>query len=83
MAPGRKAEVASLATALKGASDAVRSGTQALIDDLAAGRRADEEELREFVAIEFGVDLEEHRAEADETDAAVYRIEELRARRVG
>jgi transcriptional regulator with XRE-family HTH domain len=82
-APGRKAELASLATALKGASDAVRSGTQALIDDLAARRRADEEELREFVAIEFGVDLEEHRAEADETDADVYRIEGLRARRVG
>ena|GEM_PF-2907213 len=40
-----------------------------------------EEELREFVAIEFGVDLEEHRA--DETDADVYRIEVLRARRVG
>jgi hypothetical protein len=61
----------------------MRSGTQALIDDLAARRRADEEELREFVAIEFGVGLEEHRAEADETGAYVHRIEELRARRAG
>ena len=82
-APGRKAELASLATALKGASDAVRSGTQILIDDLAAQRRADEAELREVVAIEFGIDLEEHRLEDDETDADVYRIEELLARRVG
>ena len=82
-APGRKAELASLATDLKGASDAVRSGTRAVIDDLAAQRRADEEELREFVATEFGVDLEEHGAEADETDADVYRIEGLRERRVG
>ena len=55
----------------------------ALIGELEAQRRADEEELREIVAIEFGVDLEENRAEADETDAVVYRIEEVRARRVG
>lgn len=82
-APGRKAELASLATDLKGASDAVRSGTQALIGELEAQRRADEEEIRKIVATEFGVDLEESRAEADETDADVYRIEELRARRVG
>ena len=82
-APGRKAELASLATDLKEASDAVRNFTQALIDDLAARRRADEKELREFVATELGVDLEEHWSEADETAAVVYRIEELRARRVG
>ena len=82
-APGRKAELASLATALKGASDAVRNVTQVLSDDLAARRRADQEEIREFVAREFGVDLEENWAEAEETDAEVYRIEELRARRVG
>ena len=82
-APGRKAELASLATDLKGASDAVRGGTRALIDALAAQRRADEEEMRKFVATEFGVDLEEHRAKADETDAEVFRIEELRARRAG
>ena len=82
-APGRKAELASLATALKGASDAVRNFTQALIGELEAQRRADEEELRKIVAIEFGIDLEKNRAEADETDAVVYRIEELRARRVG
>ncbi|HEV2091767.1 MAG TPA: helix-turn-helix transcriptional regulator [Rubrobacter sp.] len=82
-APGRKAELASLATDLKEASDAVRSGTQALIGELEARRRVDEEEIREFVAREFGVDLEEHRVEADETDADVYRIEELRARRAG
>jgi transcriptional regulator with XRE-family HTH domain len=82
-APGRKAELASLATELKGASDAVRSGTQALIDDLAARRRADEEEIREFVATEFGLDLEVNRAEADERDADVHRIEGLRARRAG
>ena len=81
--PGRKAELASLATDLKEASDAVRNFTQALIDDLAARRRADEKELREFVATELGVDLEEHWSEADETAAVVYRIEELRARRVG
>jgi transcriptional regulator with XRE-family HTH domain len=82
-APTRKAELASLATALKGASDAVREGTRALIDELEARRRADEEGLREFVAREFGVDLEKHRLEADETDADVHRIEELRARRAG
>jgi transcriptional regulator with XRE-family HTH domain len=82
-APGRKADLASLATDLKGASDAVRSGTQALIDELEAQRRADEEEIREFVATEFGIDLEENRAEADETDADVFRIEGLRARRAG
>ena len=82
-APARKAELASLATDLKGASDAVRNFTHALIDDLAAQRKADEEELREFLAREFGVDLEEHRPGADETDADVHRIEELRARRVG
>ena len=82
-APARKAELASLATDLKGASDAVRNFTQSLIGELEAQRSADEEELREFLAIEFGVDLEEHWAEADETDADVSRIEELRARRVG
>ncbi len=82
-APGRKAELASLATDLKEASDAVRNFTQALIGELKAQRRADEEELREIVAIEFGIDLEENRAEADETDAVVHRIEELDARRVG
>jgi transcriptional regulator with XRE-family HTH domain len=82
-APTRKAELASLATALKGASDAVREGARALIDELEARRKADEEELREFVASEFGVDLEKHRLEADETDAEVHRIEELRAWRAG
>ncbi len=82
-APARKAELASLATALKGASDAVRDGTQALIDELEARRRTDEEELQEFVRREFGVDLEEIRVEDVKTDAEVHRIEELRARRAG
>jgi DNA-binding XRE family transcriptional regulator len=82
-APGRKAELALLATALKEASDAVRRGTKILIDGLEARRKADEEELREFVAREFGVDLQKHRIEADETDADVHCIEELRARRAG
>jgi len=82
-----KAELASLATDLKEASDALRKVTQTLLEELEARRRADEEEIREFIASEFGVDLEEHleeyRAEADETVADLHRIEELRARRAG
>jgi transcriptional regulator with XRE-family HTH domain len=86
-APERKAELASLATALKEASDTLRNVAQTLIEELEARRRADEEEIREIAAREFGVDLEKHleenRAEADETVADLHRIEELRARRTG
>jgi transcriptional regulator with XRE-family HTH domain len=82
-APLRKAELASLATDLKEASDALRSVTQTLIEELEAQHKANEEEIRKFIATEFGVDLEENRAEADEIVADLHRIEELRARRTG
>jgi hypothetical protein len=86
-APVCKAELASLATALKEASDAVRNRTQTLLEELEAQQKANEEEIREFIATEFGVDLEEHldefRAEDDETVANLHRIEELRTRRTG
>ena len=82
-APERKAELASLATSLKETTDAVRNCTQTLIDELEAQQRANEEEVREFVAREFGVDMEENRTEAEETDADLHRIEDLRARRAG
>jgi hypothetical protein len=86
-APERKAELAALATALKQASDAVWNRKQTLIEELEAQRRSDIEELREIVKIEFGVDLEWHleedRVEADEAEADLQRIEDLRARRAG
>jgi transcriptional regulator with XRE-family HTH domain len=86
-APEWKVELALLATALKETSDAVRDRMQALIDELEARRRADIEELREIVKIEFGVDLEVEqegdRLEAEEAEATLHRIEELRARRAG
>jgi hypothetical protein len=84
-APEWKVELALLATALKKTSDAVRDRMQALIDELEGRRRADIEELREIVKIEFGVDLEVEqegdRLEAEKAEAALSRIEELRARR--
>ena len=86
-APERKAELASLATALKEASDAVWDRAQTVIDELEAQRRADIEAMREFVKMEFGVDLEvereEGRLEADEAKADLRRIAELRARHAG
>jgi DNA-binding XRE family transcriptional regulator len=86
-APERKGELAALATALKETSDAVWHRTQTLIEEREAQRRADIEELREFAAVEFGVDLElhleENRVEAEGAEADLHRIEELRARRAG
>ena len=86
-APERKVELASLATTLKEASDAVWNRTQTLSDKLEAQRRADIEELREFITRELGVDpvvqLAEDRVEADEALADLHRIEDLGARRAG
>ena len=86
-APLRKAELASLATDLKEASDVLRNVTQTLLEELEAQQKANEEEIKEFITLEFGVDLEEHleetRAEDDEAVADLLRIEELRARRAG
>lgn len=86
-APERKVELASLATALKQASDAVWNRKQTLIEELEAQRRSDIEELREIVKMEFGVDLEVEqegdRLEAEEAGVALSRIEDLNARRAG
>jgi transcriptional regulator with XRE-family HTH domain len=86
-APERKAELASVATALKEASDTLWNVTQTLLEKLEAQQRADEEEIREIAAREFGVILEQHlkenRAEADETVADLHRIEVLRAQHAG
>jgi transcriptional regulator with XRE-family HTH domain len=86
-APERKAELASLATALKQASDAVWNRKQTLIEELEAQRRSDIEEIREIVKMEFGVDLEVEqegdRLEAEKAEATLSRIEDLRVRRAG
>src|SRR5918998_648800 len=86
-APEWKVELALLATAVKETSDAVRDRIQVLIDELEARRRADIEEIREFVAKEYGVDLEveleEDRVQAEEAKADLHQIEELRAHRAG